>query len=884
MSRDAFGPREEERFEVVAYFARSGIATFDSPAEVDEEILGRIGSPFQRRMVRFDMSKAIPDELVAMDFDVLLVDFIDERFDLARFASGHLRTLSSEYRAVDEAEGREIVRSGSEEHFSLWRNGWLRLTGGLRRQGLMERVRVNRVFWAEEDASGKRFPWSDAIRSANGHLARMYAFVEGSTPDAGWIRYPTALFVADPGHRWGLSPFHYRQEVYDHMIQRIEAGEGGTVDVSLVIPCHDAVGKIGRCLASLRRIDLAQRAYEVVFVDDGSSDGTFELLRAQCAGEANWQVIRLEANSGSPSEPRNRGVREARGDYVFFLDCDDEILPDTLRVHLDYARERDADVVRGYLVSEAGGRRTEANRIWDWSPSLSKKERIERIIGQQSTVPCSLVRRSLLMDNGISWRSDLRMGEDTLFLAEVLTVAERIEYIEHPTYVYVKTQSFTPSSTQTYGNRELRDHLTVWRSAIVALQPLGIDYATLRLRIGLQTALRSMIFLNRGEIAPETFQDFSAFLREHRAVIAELDLAPRLKELVAIAEAGAFEAFRRACRPRLLIAGYDLKFITGIIPQLDECYDIRLDTWEGHDQHDAAASRRALDWAEIIWCEWLLGNAVWYSRNKKRHQVLIVRMHRFELGRDFGARLAVANVHAVVAVSTLFLERLLERFPNIPRPKARLQHNYIDVPSYTVARGDDRIFRLAMIGIVPSRKGFDRALSILSELRARDRRYTLDVFGDSPGDLAWLSRQPDEIAYYSRCEAIVEAGGLSDAVRYRGYSDIRRALGEQGIGIVLSLSDSVREFPGSESFHLAVADGFATGGVGLVRHWEGAEYVWPGRFILASDAEIVDRILSYREDPGVYRADAAAGLDFVSRNYGVQKFVTTFRSLFQEAF
>ena len=652
--------------------------------------------------------------------------------------------------------------------------------------------------------------------------------------------------------------------------------------ISVIIPCHNAMAKIGRCLSSLRRIDLATTEYEVIFVDDCSSDGTHTLLEEQCAGIDHWRVVRLQTNSGSPSEPRNRGVAEARGGYVFFLDSDDEILPDTLRLHLAHARCTGADIVRGNLIVESGDGRKVMNRIEGWSDALDKVDRIRLMIGQQSTTVCSMIRTDLLRQNKLSWRSDLRMGEDTLYLITVLAAAKRIEYIEHPTFIYVKKPSFSPSSTQSYGNRELRDHLAVWCGAVALLSPMGIDYVALRLQVGLQTALQAMIFVNRDDIMDETFRCFSDFLNENARQIESFRFSRRLKDLIAAAASGNVQAFRTACRPRLLIAGYDLKFITAALPQLEQFYDIRLDEWEGHDIHDEQASRDALDWAELIWCEWLLGNAVWYSRNKKPHQSLIVRMHRFELGRDFGDRMDADQVDAVIAVSTLFLERLLERFPRIERRKARLQHNYVDVPAYVKSNHVSQHFRLGMIGILPSRKGFERALPILQELRRYDLRYTLDVFGKVAQDLPWVSKIPEERDYFDRCTAMIADMGLGDAVRFRGHVDISRELAARNIGIVLSLSDSVREFPCFESFHLAIADGIAAGGVGLVRYWEGAEFIWPERMILSSSDAIIERILSYRTDSDTYRRDCEAGAQFIEERYSIERFVSTFRSYFRE--
>lgn len=653
--------------------------------------------------------------------------------------------------------------------------------------------------------------------------------------------------------------------------------------VSLVIPCYNAMGKIGRCLASLREIDLPVAEYEVIFVDDCSTDGTYEMLEYECAVRPNWRRLQLAQNSGSPSEPRNHGMDTARGEYVFFLDCDDEILPDTLRVYLDHARRTDADIVRGSLIAEDRNGRRVMNQLSDWSEGMSRTDRIRMIIGKQSTIPCSLVRRDLLQRHHIRWQRDIRMGEDTLFLVAVLVGAQRIEYVDHPTYVYVKTLGSTPSSTQSYGDRELRDHLAVWRGAADLLRPLGIDYVALRLQIGLQSALRALIFVNRGDITAETFGDFSSFLAQNAATIDRFTLSQRLRDLLTLARGGDFAAFRRACRPRLLIAGHDLKFITGVLDRLEPFYDISLDIWPGHDQHDEAASRAALEKAELIWCEWLLGNAVWYARHCRPDQIIIARMHRFELGREFGADPAIARLNAVVAVSTLFHERLLERFPNIRRHKVRLLHNYVDTSAYQRSADPDRRFRLGVIGILPARKGFACSLRLLAQLRQEDPRYTLDVYGRAPQDLDWLARIPAEMAYFKNCEALITRESLQDVVHFHGHVDIRSALARSGTGVILSQSDPDHGFPGPESFHLAVADGFAGGGISLVQYWQGAEFIWPEHFILPDEAALVERILAYRDDPDAFERDSATGASFIAAQYDADRFVAGFRALFQQA-
>ncbi|MDX1766154.1 MAG: glycosyltransferase family 2 protein, partial [Candidatus Saccharimonadales bacterium] len=199
--------------------------------------------------------------------------------------------------------------------------------------------------------------------------------------------------------------------------------------VSFVIPCFNAVDKIGRCIASLERLNFDPKQYEALFVDDCSTDGTEELIKKACAQVENWEFLQLEQNSGSPSRPRNKGIEKARGKYIYFLDCDDEILPDALNELTQLAQETDACLIRSELLAENGKQRKRMNQVDSWHSALTKKERIELIIKKQSTVVTSFVKTDLLRKHSIRWPEHLRMGEDTVFLATVLACAEVVEYL-----------------------------------------------------------------------------------------------------------------------------------------------------------------------------------------------------------------------------------------------------------------------------------------------------------------------------------------------------------------------------------------------------------------------------------------------------------------------
>ncbi|MCC5450275.1 glycosyltransferase [Rheinheimera sp. UJ51] len=653
------------------------------------------------------------------------------------------------------------------------------------------------------------------------------------------------------------------------------------MDISVVIPSYNAMGKLERCLTSLRNQTISPERYEVIFVDDCSTDGTFAYLQRQAATAPNWQVLQLDSNSGSPSKPRNVGTAKAQGEYVFYLDCDDEILPDTLEVHFAHAKATDACIVRGYLLADDGKSQQPMNRLPQWQYDLDRKSRIEQILSYQSTIPCSLIKRSVLQQ-GLAWPEELRMGEDSVFLASVLTKASKIEYIEHPTYIYNQRSSFTASSTQAYGARELGNHLQVWQRVQQLMATQAIDYFALRLQKGLQAVLRSLIYKNKNDIDDALFNQFSKFITDNWALIETFSFNERFKSVLLSLVKQDFVAFQQATKPRLLVAGYDLKFIKSALPRLSQYFDVQTDEWTGHNSHNEAASKIKLQWADYIWCEWLLGNAVWYSKHKLKHQKLVIRMHRFELSREFGELLNVDNVDAISAVSVLFFERLIERFANIPREKVRLLPNFVDADGYQQVDFAASRFNLAMIGFVPAKKGFAEALQILKALRQHDSRYRLKLFGKAPADLPWLKNHPEELTYFESCEQYIQNEGLADAVEYVGFADIKLALAEHQIGFVLSVSEAVRDLPGFESFHLAVTDAYAAGAVGLIRYWTGCEYVYPQNLIHQDNNKLISQIVAINHEPIIsdgFKSDLITKLE---RDYCLNQFIGDVFKIYRE--
>ncbi|NYD68531.1 glycosyltransferase family 2 protein [Agromyces atrinae] len=119
--------------------------------------------------------------------------------------------------------------------------------------------------------------------------------------------------------------------------------DGRAPAVSVIIPVFNALGHLESCIAGLQSLLPVDGGFEVIIVDDGSRDGSGEVL-STLNTTLDLTVLLLSANVGA-AEARNVAIRHARGEYLWMVDADDRWPAHALRSLHDAARAHDADVV-----------------------------------------------------------------------------------------------------------------------------------------------------------------------------------------------------------------------------------------------------------------------------------------------------------------------------------------------------------------------------------------------------------------------------------------------------------------------------------------------------------------------------------------------------------
>ena len=292
----------------------------------------------------------------------------------------------------------------------------------------------------------------------------------------------------------------------------------------------------------------------------------------------------------------------------------------------------------------------------------------------------------------------------------------------------------------------------------------------------------------------------------------------------------------RGGRPlRVVVAGHALHFLAAVIEHLQASpdVDLRVDHVPSFNRHDESRSAELVQWADVVLCEWCSPLAIWYSRHKRPGQRLLVRLHRYELYREWPGEVDIDAVDQVVLVSRHYA-RLTEQLTGWPAAKLSVVPNYVDVFSLARPKRAGAEHCVGFLGMLPPRKRVDLALDVLERLRRRDPRYWLSVKTRMPWD-SWGPGAEDEVAYVtSILRRIATTPELCDAVSWEPYgSDVGTWL--TGVGFVLSTSDD-------ESFHLSPAEGMASGAVPVIRHWPGADTIYDDRWLHADAEGMADSI------------------------------------------
>ena len=215
--------------------------------------------------------------------------------------------------------------------------------------------------------------------------------------------------------------------------------------ISIIIPAFNCSGTLKSVVTSIAASGLCP--LEILIVNDGSTDDTGTISR-QLASSFDGLRIIDQPNSGV-SAARNRGIQEAVGDYVFFIDADDSLVPNSLSDINEIIHTEHPDMILFGMCFDycKRGRVYRSDAIHypirgilepdEWGQAFADLYAYNML----SPVWNKLIRRNLILDNQIAFREDMIEMEDYLFSIQCLLHCEQIYIMDRVVYRYRQAEN-----------------------------------------------------------------------------------------------------------------------------------------------------------------------------------------------------------------------------------------------------------------------------------------------------------------------------------------------------------------------------------------------------------------------------------------------------------
>ena len=199
--------------------------------------------------------------------------------------------------------------------------------------------------------------------------------------------------------------------------------------LSIVIPIYNKEAYVEVCLKSLLEQDFQD--FELIAVDDGSTDGSGDLCDRMAAKDQRIRVIHQK--NGGVTAARRRGVEEARGRYIMFVDADDMLLPHAMRVLHAAIEETQADEVVGCYVTQKGRLGDSGRRGWQDPFSM-----IDDLLAVRNPfcILWGVIFRRELLDGCLTTPREVVEREDILMQIKCLVKRPKVYFIGDVVYHY----------------------------------------------------------------------------------------------------------------------------------------------------------------------------------------------------------------------------------------------------------------------------------------------------------------------------------------------------------------------------------------------------------------------------------------------------------------
>lgn len=217
------------------------------------------------------------------------------------------------------------------------------------------------------------------------------------------------------------------------------------IRLSIIIPMYNSSKYIKRCLERIYMQDIPQEEYEVICVDDCSPDNCYEIVDSLKKEYPSLSLIQTKENLKAGGA-RNEGLKSAKGDYIWFIDADDYVVPNCFSKVLSFLEHENLDFVHFDFIEDREGKYFEHSTNHNLSTEIMDGKSLffdKRFVWFEDLVVVwrKVYSRKFLLDNNLFFIPKL-MYEDNDFVFRLFAAAQHVKHVSGCFIVY----SITPNS------------------------------------------------------------------------------------------------------------------------------------------------------------------------------------------------------------------------------------------------------------------------------------------------------------------------------------------------------------------------------------------------------------------------------------------------------
>lgn len=230
--------------------------------------------------------------------------------------------------------------------------------------------------------------------------------------------------------------------------------------LSIILPVYNVAEYVERCIRSLENQDIAKSEYELIAVNDGSTDQSVQVIEKLQKEFSNINLVHKK--NGGLSSARNYGIKHAKGEYIWFFDSDDYAEPNVLKNLIDKIEQDNLDLLYFNGCDMIGDKVMNMFFIPNEQPTsiITGKSYIENFFIVISAW-IFLVKKEILLEHDL-WFTEGIIHEDFEFTLRLYRYIQRMSFFPHRVYNYVKRPgSITTIKTQTQTLKSIHSWQTI---------------------------------------------------------------------------------------------------------------------------------------------------------------------------------------------------------------------------------------------------------------------------------------------------------------------------------------------------------------------------------------------------------------------------------------